>query len=171
MAKTKKQKQEIIKNLEQELKKARSLVFIDYYGLSVKEIDGLKKILREKTYRYLVAKKTLLRLALDNLGLKNIDLNKIKGGVGLAYGPGEENELSKLVEQFAKVNKKLTIQGGIFNSEFVEAERVKILAELPTRQELIAKAIGCIKSPVNNLVYVLKSNLRNFIYVMGAIKK
>ncbi len=170
MAKTKEQKREIVKTLEQELKKAKSLIFVDYYGLSVKEIDKLKKILREKKCLYLTAKKTLLKLALVNAGFK-VDLDKIKGGIGLAYGPSEETELSKIVEQFVKTHQQLAIQGGIFNAEFVEADIVRALATLPGRRELTAKIVGAIKAPLNNLVYVLSGNIRGLLFVLRAIRK
>jgi len=171
MAKTKEQKKAIVKTLEQELKEAENLIFVDYYGLKVKEIDNLKKMLRAKGYRYLVTKKTLLKLAFDKLGFKNIDLDKFKGGLGLVYGLGEETELSKILEQFIRTGKNLTIQGGVFDSEFFSADAVVALAKLPSRQELIAKAIGAVKAPLNNLSYVLAGNLRSLVYVLGSIKK
>lgn len=171
MSKTKEQKQEIINQLQTELKKAKSLIFVDYYGLPVSSIDELRKLLKQKSGRYLVAKKTLLKLALDNIGLKDIDLNKLTGGLGLVLSLEEETTLAKLVVDFTKTHKPLTIQGGIFKSEFVEVETIETLAKLPSREELLAQLVGTIKAPLSNLVYVLSGNFRNLVYVLSAIKK
>lgn len=171
MAKTKEQKKEIIKQLEQELKQAKSLVFVDYYGLNVSAINELRKLLKQKACKYLVAKKTLLKIALNNAGLKNIDLDAIKGGVGLVFGYDDEIEPARSAAVFAKAHKQLSIQGGIFNSEFIQAEKVKVLARLPGREKLIVQVIRTIKSPLDNLVYVLQGNLKNLVYVLSNIKK
>ena len=170
MAKTKEQKQEIIKNLEQELKRMESLVFVDYYGLNVKEINELRKLLKQKACQYLVTKKTLLKLALKKMGLENIDLDKIKGGVGLVFGFESETAPAKLAFSFAKDHKQLKIQGGIFGQEFADVEMVQSLAMLPSKAELMAQVTGTIKGPLNNLVYVLKGNLKNFVYFLSSIK-
>lgn len=171
MSKTKEQKQEIINQLQTELKKAKSLIFVDYYGLPVSSIDELRKLLKQKSGRYLVAKKTLLKLALDNIGLKGIDLNKLTGGLGLVLSLEEEATLAKLVVDFSKTHKPLTIQGGIFKSKFVEVETIETLAKLPSHEELLAQLVGTIKAPLSNLVYVLSGNFRNLVYVLSAIKK
>ncbi len=171
MAKTREQKQEIIKDLEDKLKKIKSLVFVDYYGLKVKEINELRRLLREKSCQYLVAKKNLLRLALKKTELKDIDLNKIEGGIGLVFSFEKEIEPAKSAVNFAKDHKQLKVQGGIFEQKFIEAEMVKNLAALPTKQELMAQIVGTIKGPLSNLVYVLKGNLRGLVMALSGIKK
>lgn len=171
MAKTREQKQQIINKIEQELKQIKSLVFVDYYGLKVSNINELKALLKQKACKYLVAKKSLLKIAMNNIGLKHIDLNMIKGGVGMIFSFDREIEPARVAAQFAKTHKQLSIQGGIFNSEFVQAEEVKVLANLPSRDNIITQLVGTIKAPLNNLVYVMSANIRGLVQVLGGIKK
>lgn len=170
MAKTKGQKQEAVKNLEEELSKMKSLVFIDYCGLKVKEMDKLRNLLKQKDCRYLVAKKTLLNIVLKKLGLENVDLDKISGGVGLVFGFESETDPAKMVINFAKEHGELKIQGGIVEGNFIDSETVETLAKLPAKQELIALVVGTMKGPINGFVYALKGNLRNLVYVLSSIK-
>lgn len=171
MAKTKGQKQEVIKNLEEQLSKMKSLIFIDYYGLKVKEMDKLRDLLKQKSCQYLVTKKTLLNIVLKKLGLENIDLDKISGGVGLVFGFESDTEPAKMVIKFAKEHGQLKIQGGIVERNFINSETVETLAKLPGKQELIARVVGTMKGPINGFVYALKGNLKNLVYVLSSIKK
>jgi len=170
MAKTKEQKKEMITNLEEKIKKMKSLVFIDYYGLKVKEVDQLRSLLKKKNCSYLVAKKTLLEIVLKKAGLDKIDLKKVQGGVGLVFGFDSEIEPAKLVVGFNKEHDKLKIQGGIFENNLIDAFQVTSLSKLPTKQELFGQLAGVMKGPINNFVYALKGNLKNIVYVLNAIK-
>ncbi len=169
MAKTHLQKEKIINKLEKELKGVKSLVFVDYYGLKVKEIEELKKRLKEKSCKYIVAKKTLLNIVLEKMGLGHIDLSKLEGGLGLAYSLDDEIMPIKVAFDFAKKNKALNVRGGVLNEDFLNAEYVEALSKLPTRQELIAKLLGTIKAPISNLTYVLKGNLKGLVYILSSI--
>lgn len=169
MAKTKEQKQELIKSIEEGLSKMKSLIFLDYYGLKVKEINQLRRLLKEKSCQYLVAKKTLLDIVLKKLGL-NIDLDEVKGGVGLVFGFESEVEPAKLVVKFAKEHEQLKIQGGIMEKGFMNAEIVETLAKLPDKKELLGQLTGTMKGPINGLVYALKANLKSLVYILSNIK-
>ncbi len=169
MAKTHQQKEGIINKLEEDLKGVKSLVFIDYYGLKVREIEELKKKLKEKSCKYVVAKKTLLNIVLEKIGLGHVDLTKLEGGLGLAYSLEDEIMPIKVAFDFAKTHEALNVRGGVLNEDFLEAEDAKALSVLPTRQELIAKLLGTIKAPISNLTYVLKGNLKGLVYILSNI--
>ncbi|MDA2922324.1 50S ribosomal protein L10 [Patescibacteria group bacterium AH-259-L07] len=171
MAKTKEQKEKIVKQFTTELTTAKSLLFVDYYGLNVGEVDEFRKLLKEKACKYIVGKKTLLKRSLDNAGLKNIDIDSMQGGLGVVFGKDDEMAPAKVVSQFVKKHKQMKIHGGVFNTEFIDANTVKILAELPSQQELRAQVVGVIKAPVSNLVHVLGGNIRSLVQVLSAIGK
>ncbi len=171
MAKTREQKKIAIEKLENGLKEIKSLVFVDYYGLKVKEINELRKLLKSKSANYLVAKKSLLKIALDKQGFKNISLDKISGGVGLIIGAKEEMESIKVAMEFSKNHEKMRIQGGIFENEYVDDKTIKVLAKLPGKNELRSMLVGLISSPLKNFMYVLSGNLRGLVYVLSGIKK
>jgi large subunit ribosomal protein L10 len=170
MAKTKEQKKEMVKNIEEQLGQMKSLVFVDYYGLKVNEIQELRKMLKKESCQYLVTKKTLLNIALKNIGLDKIDLDKIAGGVGLVFGFASDILPAKMVVSFAKEHGALKIQGGIFERDFIPVEKVEQLAKLPTKPEIIGQLLRGLKGPINNFVYTLKGNLKNLVYVLSAIK-
>ena len=171
MAKTRKQKEEIVDQLEKDLKGIKSLVFVDYSGLKVGQVDELKKRLKENFCQYFVAKKTLLNLVFQKIGLGHIDLSKIQGGLGLAYSLEDEVAPIKVAFNFAKKNEEVKINGGIMEDEFLSSEKAQILSTLPSREELIAKLLSTIKAPVNNLAYVLKGNLKGLVYILSNINK
>jgi large subunit ribosomal protein L10 len=170
MAKTKEKKIEFVKNLEDWLKRAKSLVLINYYGLKVKEINELRKILKQAECKYVVVKKTLLKHTLEKLGLKNINIDKITGGVGLILGMADEIVPAKLAINFNKEHEKMQIHGGIFNNELIGPEQVQELSKLPTKEQLKAKLVWLIKSPLQNMINVLHGNLRSLIYILSQIK-
>ncbi len=169
MAKTHQQKEEVINKIEKDLRNVKSLVFVDYYGLKVPEVEDLKKKLKEKSCKYLVAKKTLLGIVLKKIGLEHIDLSKLEGGLGLAYSLDDEVVPIKVAFDFVKEHKGVNIRGGVLDGDFLEAEDAKILSQLPTRPELIAKLLRTIKAPISNLTYTLKGNLKGLVYILSSI--
>lgn len=169
MAISKQQKEKMLQNLENLLKKAKSWVLIDYYGLKVKEINQLRRSLKEMGCKYLVAKKTLLKRVLNKLNL-NINIDQIIGGIGLILGLEDEVAPAKLSIQFAREHEKMKIHGGIFDQELINEAQIKELAKLPNKEQLRTRAIWIMKSPLSGLVNVLQGNLRNLIYILLRIK-
>lgn len=170
MAKTKEQKKKFLENLEDLLKKTKSLALIDYYGLKVKEINHLRRLLKGANCQYLVTKKTLLKRALDKMAWK-IDIDKLSGGIGIIFGLEDEVMPAKLIIQFSKDHGKVKIHGGILNQKFIDETQIKELAQLPTKKQLKMQVVWVIKSPLSGFVNVLRMNLQNLIYVLGEIKK
>jgi len=170
MAKTREQKEQIVKNLEDKLSRMKSLIFSDYFGLTVKEMEELRKNLREKGGEYFVVPKTLLGLALKNTGMKDIDIKSIEGGMAVAFGFEDEIAPAKVLAEFSKKHEALKINGGILENAFIPKEKVLELAKLPTKIELIAKVVGSIKAPLSGLVGVCQGILRGLIGVLANAK-
>ena len=170
MPKSRREKEIITQELTDNLKKMKGLTFVNFSGLKVKEVNQLRRLLKQRGGQYLVAKKTLLKMAFKNSGLEKINLEQIIGGLGLVFAFTDEMAPIKILANFTKDHPNLIIQGGIFNQEFIGPEIVKGLASLPSKEQLLIKLIWTIKSPINNLVYVLKGNLRSLIYILTQIK-
>ena len=175
MAKTKLQKKEIIQDLEKSLKDQKAVVFIDFQGLNTQDLFGLRDSLKEAGCFLKVTKKTLLGLAFDSLKLSEIkkEVNNMKGELALVFGLNDEIMPAKIVHQFSKKNESLKILGGMVknkNYDFLTVEEVVSLALLPSRPELYARLLFTLNAPVSNFTNVLKSNLRNFVYVLNKIK-
>lgn len=165
MSKTREEKEKIVKFLKEEIRKAKVIVFSDYRGLKVKEIQNLRESLKEKG-RFYVTKKTLLKRALEDLDLKIEE--EILEGLGLIFGHEEIQPLKILVD-FSKEHEKFKIKGGILEERMLTLEEILNLAKLPNKEELLTKLVFQIKSPLVGLQNVLKANLRNLIYILKQI--
>jgi len=166
MAKTREQKEKIIEDLNEKFGKMKIAVFANYFGLKVKEIQQLKKQLKESKSDYLITKKTLAKLALQKAGFKNINLGEIEGGLSIVFGYQDEIVPIKVLTKFSKEHKALEIKGGILEKEFISLEKVLELSKLPTKTELIGRLLWQIKAPISGLINTLEGNLRGLIWLL-----
>jgi large subunit ribosomal protein L10 len=171
MPKTKLQKQEILRDLAEKVKKAKSVVFAKFDALGVKENEDLRNQLREENGEYLVAKKTLLDLAFKDSQIENLKIRDFEGKVAAIFGYEDEVAPARIIGKFKKgVPNKIDFVGGILENKFITAETVTTLAELPGKQELYAKMVGSMQAPISGFVNVLAGNLRGLVSVLSAIK-
>ena len=163
-----KQKEKVVKQLTDSFSRAKTVVFTDFQGLKVSEIEEMRKKLREEESEYKAAKKNLIKIALKNaeFDISSADLN---GSIGVAFSYNDEVKIVKTVYDFARINEKLKIVGGIFNKNYIEREKIKNLAMIPSKEELLAKLAATINNPVNGFVNVMAGNLRSLVYVFKAI--
>lgn len=169
----KEQKKLIIEDLKEKIARQKAIIFIDFKGLKVKALFSLKKRLKTTDSRLKVAKKTLTQIALKELKgetLQNFDIKNLTGQVGLVFGFKDEISPAKIIWQFSRENPNLKILGGILENKFVEAEMIIELAQLPTKEELLARLAGSISAPISNLVYILQGNIKGLIYLLTKIK-
>ncbi|MEK7580560.1 MAG: 50S ribosomal protein L10 [Patescibacteria group bacterium] len=158
MAKTKTQKQNTINELESALKKMKSAVIVDYYGLSVKNINVLRKAARSaENCQYIVTKKSLMNIALKKMGFEDIDIKKLSGGLGIVFGFSDEITPAKIVATFAKTNEKIKITGGLLEGKLIDETMIKYLSKIPSKQELLTQLVWTLKAPISALVYGLNS--------------
>lgn len=169
MATSRKEKEDILGKLTEELKEARGVVFSGYRGLTVKQLDKVRKVLRKEKVKYQVVKVTLLKKALAALGIDPTNL-KYSGPVALATSRDEETVPARLIKELSKENPGLIIDGGLFNKELVAIDVVNKLASLPTKQQLLGQLLSVISGPARGLVTVLSGNTRNLLNVLNAIK-
>jgi|SRR3989344_1475716 len=170
MAKTRQQKEDFIKNFKENLEKAKSLVFVHFDGLKVKEIEELRKLFRAEKVEYVVAKKTLVKKAFAEAGIENYDPATLKKEVGVAFGIQDEVAPARIIQKFSKDHEALRAFGGILEHSFVGQEKIVELSKLPSREELLAKVVGSMNAPISGFVNVLAGNLRSLVYVLTAVK-
>ena len=169
MAKTRQEKEQSLKNLVEDLKSSKSAVFANFQGLKVSESEDLRQKCRDSKIKYVASKKTLLKNALKDLDL-DIDTKSFEGGVAIALGVEDEVTPAKIIADFAKGNELVTIFGGILEGKFMDANKIKELSNLPSKQELLAKVVGTINAPISGFVNVLAGNMRNLVNVLNAVK-
>lgn len=141
---TKTQKAEIIEVLSSEFKDAQSVIFCDYKGLSVANLESLRKIARAKDTKVQVVKNTLATIALSNAELTGVEL---KDTNILVWG-ADSVATSKVVADFAKDNDKFVIKSAYVDREPADAAKVEAFAKLPGREELLAMLAATWMAPI-----------------------
>ena len=169
MSKTKDQKKEILKNIQEKLAESKSVVFSSDNGLDVKTVQALRKELKSEGGEYLVVKKTLLKKALADLP-DNEQLDDLTGSIALSFSYHDEATAAGVLHKYTKANETLTLGGGILENKLIMPEMVKRLATLPSKEQLLAQVVATIAAPISGMVNVLQGNLRNLVGVLGAIK-
>ena len=172
MAKSKEQKQEILKTIEEKINRSKSIVFASFNALGVQDNQALRAKLREEGGEYYVAKKTLLDLALKDQNIKDLDVKSFEGKLATIFSYDDEVGAVKALDTFRKDNKdKVFFMGGVLENKFLSAEDVDNLAKIPSKEELYAKLVGSLNAPVSGFANVLAGNLRKLVYALNAVKE
>lgn len=169
MATTRKAKELSLKQITEDIKNARGVVFTEYRGMTVKELEQVRKTLRKENVKYQVVKVTLLKKALESLGISTKSL-KYNGPLAIAISEEEETVPARVIKGMTKEQPKLIIDGGVFNKELVGSDIIAKLAALPTKEQLLGQLLSVINGPARGLVTVLSGNTRNLLNVLNAIK-
>jgi large subunit ribosomal protein L10 len=168
---TKKQKEKIIEKFKQNLEKQKSMVFVDFRGLSVPEISDLKRELKKLGAKFLVIKKTLFKIASKDVDKELSEkIEDLEGQPAVVFSFEDEIAAAKSVYNFAKKNEKLKILGGFFEKLFRDKETTIQFAQIPSKAELVARLVGSFKSPILKLDNALIYNLRALSSVLVQIK-
>ena len=165
----KQQKEKILENLKEMFSRQKAIVLIGITGLKVKDITELRNEIKEIGGNLKVAKKTLMEIAFKENNLE-FDKNKFKEEVALVFGFEDEVSPARTVYKFSKKSKNLKILGGYLEGSFKEIEDVVALAQLPSKNELMARLVGGIRSPISNFVSVLGGNIKGLLCVLNRIK-
>jgi len=173
MPQTPAQKKETVENLKEKIARKKAMILVDFKGLKVKGLFDLRKRLKNVGAQFVVAKKTLMKLAFQEKKIK-IDPNEIEGQIALVFGFKDELLPAKALYNFSLENKNLKILGGLIESqkdEFLNSEKIIELGKLPSKEELLARLTGSISAPISNLINVLEGNFKGLVYALSAIKK
>lgn len=156
MAKTKAEKAVIIDKLVDAFKNSTSSVFVHFSKVTVADETAMRRALRADNVKYFVAKKTLIRRALESLGHKHDDM-PLDGEVAIAYGGGDDaTAAARLVHDFGKkLADKLVILGGIFEGKLVDQAMMQEIATIPSLQTLRGMFAQVINSPRQRFAVVL----------------
>lgn len=166
MAKSKDQKNQLVEELNQGLKDKKAVVFCDYQGLKVKEIQGLKRKLAELKISFKVIKNSLLKIALKNHQLTVDDKNWINSPIAVSFAD-DEVSISKEISAATKELESLEIVGAFVDKQYCEPGVIKELSLLPSRDELLGRLVGTLNAPISGLANVLSGNIRGLINVIN----
>ncbi len=173
MPKTKEQKQEIIKDLQDKVAKQKASVFIDLGPTDAKRVFQFRDELKQAGCLLQVVKKTLLEKVLEQAKELEIleKVKEMKGQMAVVFGFMDEVSPAKISFEASKKNDQIKLLAGVLGKEFLAQERVMELAKLPTKPELLGKLLGTMQAPVSNFVYVLNGNIKGLVCALDAIAK
>ena len=142
----------VVAEMKEKLESAQGAVLVGFTGLTVADVTKLRRKFREGGY--------------DGLD------SHLEGPTALAYSAEDAVAPAKILKAFIKETKTeaLTVKAGLVDGQVIDAAAVNALADLPSREELIAKLLGSMQAPVSGLVNVLQGNIRNVVYALEAVR-
>lgn len=150
------EKQQIVAGLTEKLKGAATGIFVDYCGLTVSQDTELRSKLREAGVEYKVIKNTLCRFAIKECGLDDLD-SILNGPTSLATSTEDPVAPARILAEFAKKNVKLEIKAGFMDGKVMTLDEIKMLANTPSREILLATILGSLNAPASKLVRTLQA--------------
>ena len=145
------------------------MVFVDYKGLKVKDMLDLRDQLKKAGSKLVVTKKTLLEKAMKEKGI-GVDLKGMAGQIGAIFAFEDSLAPMKTTNTFAQKNDNLKIVGGYFENEIQSAASIVAIANLPGREELLARLVGTLAAPISGFASVLQGNIKGLLYVLSKAK-
>lgn len=162
-------KEQVVAELHDKLQKVKLAVLAGYTGMNVEKITALRNELRSSGTEFRVIKNTLLRIAseeTDFYGLRD----HLKGALAVAMAYGDAAGPTKVLVEFAKKNPELNIQVGMLNGRLLTRADLDALANLPSKEVLVAKLLSVLVGPQAALVNVLAAVPRSFVQVLDAYR-
>ncbi len=158
MSKNQQSKVAVVADIKEKFEKAQSVVLVNYQGINVEQDTALRNLFREQGVEYAVLKNTLVRRAINEMGITGLD-SLLEGPSAFAFGMKDPVSPAKVVFEFINKNKLecLSVKAGLMGTEVMDAKAVKALSELPSREVLLARLVGTLNASVANLVYVLEA--------------
>lgn len=162
-------KKQRVSEIAEQLNGSISGVLVDYKGITVENDTKLRAELREAGVSYAVIKNSLLSRACEEVGYGELT-EILVGSTAVALSEEDAIAPAKIVAKYAKqLNEHFEIKGGFVEGRVVDLTEINRLAELPSREELIAKALGSMNAPISGLVTVLNGNIRGLAIALNQI--
>ncbi len=149
-------KKGVVADIKAKFEKAQSAILVDYRGLNVAEVTELRNQLRKAGVEYAVLKNTMINLAVKDMNLDDMKPH-LEGPTAVAFGYEDAVAPAKILSEFAKKNKNVTIKCGMCDGAYIDEKGVQALANTPSREVLIAKIMGSMMSSVSKFVYALEA--------------
>src|SRR5205807_7621641 len=158
----------VVNEVRDRLSSSDAAILTEYRGLNVTELANLRRSLREAGGQYKIYKNTLVRFAVRELGLEELE-EMLLGPTAIAFVDGDAAAVAKSLRDFARGNPNLIIKGGVLGETILSAKDASALAELPSREQLLAQLAGAMAAPLQNMAGLLKALPQNFAYALRAV--
>lgn len=166
----KEKKAEIVAELKDKLTNSSSAVLIDYRGITVAEATAMREEFRKAGVFYKIYKNTLTQRAVEELGYNDL-VPYLTGPTAIAFGETDPVAPAKILSDIIKKLKKMEFKAGIVEGKVIDVNGVNALANLPSREQLIAKMLGSMNAPITGLVGVMSATIRSLLYALKAVEE
>jgi large subunit ribosomal protein L10 len=157
-------------NLSDKFSRAKAVYFTEYHGLKVSEITRLRNMFFKSDVEYLVAKNTLLRKVADERKIEGLG-DVLKGSTAIAISYNEPVSPAKVIKDFVKENDLPNVKGILFNGVILPGEDFKRLADMPSKDEMLAQLALMLKSPIQKFVSTISSPMQKALGVLNNLKE
>jgi len=148
------EKQPVVKEISEHLSGANAAVLVDYRGLTVEQDTRLRKNLREAGIVYKVYKNTMINFAIKGTDFEPLS-SQLEGPTAIAISKDDATAPARLLKKFSEEAPKLELKGGVVEGTYYDADGIKAVADIPSRDVLISRLLGSMQSPIANLARVL----------------
>ena len=163
-----------LESIREKISNASAIYFTDYVGLSVEETNALRSLFHEADVEYRVLKNRLVKIAVKEMGYDGLD-DVLKGPTALAFGSLDPTAPARVIKEFlkkeGKVKEKPAVKGLVFDGQVMDASYYVKLANLLSKEELLAKLLGGLQSPMQNTLSVLQAPMRNLVGVLMSLNE
>ena len=161
-------RKELAKVVKEKIQNAKSVVFVKSSGLTVAEDTALRNEFRKSNVEYRVYKNTIIKYALHDLGITDFD-DDLNGPTSVAFGSDETGASKVVIDAVKKYDTKISVKSAYVEGGKVDANGVKELAAMPSKEQLIAKMLGSLQAPISKFVGVLNAMPRGLVVALNAI--
>ncbi len=158
----------VVTEVREHFERSNAAILTEYRGLTVKDLAGLRRTLREAGSEYKIYKNTLVRFAAQDLGLGELE-SLLVGPTAIAFVDGDAAAVAKALRDYAKTNPKLTVKGGVLGNKVMSVADATALADLPPREVVLARFAGALASPMQTFAGLLQALPRSFAYGLKAL--
>ena len=167
MSKNLELKKQQVLEMQSKIETAKSVVIVDYRGLNVADASAMRDKMREAGCEYHVYKNRIFKLALNNCGIHDFD-DKLEGTLAVAFSFNSEIDAAKILKEFAGKT-SLQLKFGLLGKNYVDEAGIKELANLPSKDVLVAKLLGMLNAPMTQLCSVLNGPVRGLTVALNAV--
>ena len=145
-----------VEEIKKLIESSKSIVLVDYRGITVSQDTALRKEMRNNNVVYKVIKNTLFKKACEALGITGFD-EALNGTTAFAFGLDDETVAPRLVKNAMKDYTSLSVKAGYYNGKVIDENEVKVLASIPTKEQLVAQLLYVLNAPVSSLARAFKA--------------
>ena len=165
------EKEQIVAEVAETVRRAHGMFFTDFTGLTVGQATELRREFFKAGVDYRVVKNTLIQKALEQVTGYDSVFNRLAGPTGVAFAFEDPVAPAKIIQKFSDKHSKLSLKVCVLDRQVYDGSKLKELASLPTRKEMMAAILGCVQAPLAGVPSVVNAVMRELVSVIGEIEK